>query len=58
MVNIEVLGTYSSRARADEAKAEYLEDGDWQEGYGYHQGLDAESAIEVYRTTLDQSPVY
>jgi len=53
LVNIKVLGTYSSQALADAAKATYLQRGGWEEGYGYHQGNDAESRIEIYRTVLD-----
>ena len=53
LVNIKVLGTYSSQALADAAKDAYLQRGGWEEGYGYHQGYDAESRIEVYRSVLD-----
>lgn len=53
LVNVKVLGTYTSQAMADAAKAAYLQRGGWQEGYGYHQGEDAESRIEIYRTVLD-----
>ena len=53
LVSIKVLGTYSSQALADAAKAAYLQRGGWEEGYGYHQGEDAESRIEVYRSVLD-----
>ena len=53
LVNIKVLGTYSSRALAEAAKAAFLHRGGWEEGYGYHQGEDAESRIEIYRSVLD-----
>ena len=53
LVNIKVLGTYSSRALAEAAKAAFLHHGGWEEGYGYHQGEDAESRIEIYRSVLD-----
>lgn len=53
LVKVEVLGVYSTRAKAEDAKAEYLEEGGWQEGYGYHQGTDAESNIEIHEQTLE-----
>ena len=53
LVNVKVLGTYSSRALAEAAMAAFLQRGGWQEGYGYHQGEDAESRIEIYRSVLD-----
>ena len=53
LVNVKVLGTYSSQALADAAKAAYLQRGGWEEGYGYHQGEDRESRIEIYRSTVD-----
>ena len=53
LVNTRVLGTYSSQALAEAAKAAYLQRGDWEEGYGYHQGEDAESRIDIYRSVLD-----
>lgn len=53
LVNVKVLGTYSSRALAEAAKAAFLHRGGWEEGYGYHQGEDAESSIEIYRSVLD-----
>ena len=52
LVDIKVLGTYSSREKAEAAKQEYLEDGGWEQGYGYHQG-ESESAIEIFQSTLD-----
>ena len=53
LVNVKVLGTYSSRALAEAAMAAFLQRGGWQEGYGYHQGEDAESRIDIYRSVLD-----
>ena len=53
LVNVKVIGTYSSRALAEAAKAAFLHNGGWDEGYGYHQGEDAESRIEIYRSVLD-----
>ena len=47
-----MIGTYLSQAKAEEAMAAFLEEGNWQEGYGYHQGEDAESNIEVVRSRL------
>lgn len=52
LVSVEVLGVFRSLAAAEEAKAEYLEEGGWMEGYGYHQGEDAESNIEVHEQVL------
>ena len=40
-------------ALAEAAMAAFLQRGGWQEGYGYHQGEDAESRIEIYRSVLD-----
>ena len=57
--NIEVLGTYSSRANAEAALEEFLEEGGWQEGYGYHNGADdGESNIQIAETELDAPAVY
>ena len=53
LVSVKVLGTYSSHALADAAKAAFLQRGGWEEGCGYHQGEDAESRIEIYRSVLD-----
>ena len=47
-----VIGTYVTEAAAQQAKARYLEEGGWQQGYGYHQGEDAESAIEIESSAL------
>lgn len=59
LVNIEVLGTYSSRANAEAALEEFLEEGGWQEGYGYHNGADdGESNIQIAETELDAPALY
>ena len=51
-----MLGTYSSAARAAQAKEDYLEDGGWEEGAeGYHQGCE-EVAIEIIASRLDAGP--
>ena len=52
LVDIEVLGTYSSRANAQAALEEFLEDGGWEKGWGYHQG-ESESNILIAETELD-----
>ena len=52
LATCDVIGTYLSQAKAEEAMAAFLEEGNWQEGYGYHQGEDAESNIEVVRSRL------
>ena len=52
LASCEVIGTYLSKAKAEQAMADYLEEGDWQKGYGYHQGEDAESNIEVVQSYL------
>ena len=53
LVGVSVLGAYSSRARAEQAKEAFLEDGGWEEGYGYHQGNDAESTIDIFPVVLN-----
>lgn len=53
LVLVSVLGAYSSRARAEQAKEAFLEDGEWQEGYGYHQGNAAESTIDIFPAFLN-----
>ena len=51
--NISVLGSYSTSGLAEDAKADYLEEGNWEAcGDGYHQGYE-ESAIEIHQTILD-----
>ena len=56
MPRLAVLGTYSSAARAAQAKEDYLEDGGWEEGAeGYHQGCE-EVAIEIIASRLDAGP--
>ena len=52
LARCEVIGTYASEEAAQEALDEYLEDGDWQEGYGYHQGFE-ESSIEIYPSAIE-----
>lgn len=52
LASCEVIGTYLSKAKAEQAMADYLEEGGWQEGYGYHQGEDAESNIGVVQSFL------
>eukprot|EP00040_Diaphanoeca_grandis_P025428 m.140870 g.140870 ORF g.140870 m.140870 type:complete len:128 (+) comp30145_c0_seq2:36-419(+) len=52
LVDINVLGVYSSRARAETAKKNFLEEGNWEEGYGYHQG-EGESTIKIFQKTID-----
>ena len=47
-----VIGVFVKEAAAKQAKAKFLQDGSWEEGYGYHQGDDAESAIEIERSAL------
>ena len=39
--------------RCPAAMAAFLQRGGWQEGYDFHQGEDAESRIEIYRSVLD-----
>mgnify|MGYP005638850199 CR=1 FL=1 len=61
--NLQVLGRGITNSRsnydvaAEVAKQEFLDDGGWQEGYGYHQGDAGESTIEILETTLDASPL-
>lgn len=60
LVNIEVLGTYSSRANAEAALEEFLEEGGWEgEGgdWGYDQG-ESRSNIQIAETELDAPAVY
>ena len=49
-----VLGTYSSSASAEDAKADFLGEGAWEKGRqgSYVQG-DVESAIEIHQAILD-----
>lgn len=53
LVDVEVLGTYSSEENAEEAKELFLEEGGWEEcGEGYHQG-EQEQRIDIYESVLD-----
>jgi hypothetical protein len=56
-VSVDVLGTYPSAEKAEAAKVEFLEEGGWMEGYGYHQG-ESESTIEIICKTMDESAYY
>ena len=56
LVDVDVLGTYSSHEKAEAAKEEFLEDGGWEKGYGYHQG-ESESTIKIVSSTMDVSVV-
>ena len=47
-----VIGTYLSKAKAEEAMEAFLEEGGWEEGYGYHQGTCFESNIKVMASRL------
>ena len=55
LVGVEVLGVYSSSAKAEEAKEEYLEEKGWEEGGygGYHQG-EMESRIDIIVALVDE----
>lgn len=54
IVDVEVVGSYSSEEKAQDAKQDYLDEGGWEEGgYGYHRGED-EHRIEIYETVLDE----
>lgn len=53
LVEVDVLGTYSSAEKAEAAKQDFLEEGGWEEGYGYHQG-ESESTIEIICKTVDE----
>ena len=55
LVGVEVLGVYSSSAKAEEAKEEYLEEEGWEEGGygGYHQG-EMESRIDIIVALVDE----
>jgi hypothetical protein len=57
LVDVDILGTYSTEEKASAAKEQYLEEGDWMEGYGYHQGEDGESTIDIFETTIDAPAV-
>ena len=52
LATCEVIGTYLSKAKAEEAMEAFLEEGGWEEGYGYHQGTCFESNIEVVASRL------
>ena len=47
-----LLGVFSTKQAAEQAKEDFLEESGWEEGYGYHQGTDAESNIEIHEETL------
>jgi len=53
LVDVDVLGTYSSEEKAEEAMEEYIEQGGWMQGYGYHQGSSSESTIKIIAKTID-----
>ena len=55
LVDVEVLGVFSSFDAAEQFKEDYLVEGGWQEGYGYHQGQAAESNIEIHEQILRTS---
>jgi len=52
LVDVEVLGVFTSLDAAEQFKEDYLVEGGWEEGYGYHQGEDAESNIEIHKQRL------
>ena len=56
LVDVDVLGTYSSEERAEAAMQEFIEEGGWMQGYGYHQGSSSESTIKIIARTIDDSP--
>jgi hypothetical protein len=49
---VSVLGTYSSKEKAEAALSQFIEEGEWEEGYGYHQG-GAESNIQIFQSTIN-----
>ena len=53
LVDVDVLGTYSSEDRAEAAMEEFIEEGGWMRGYGYHQGSSSESTIQIIAKTID-----
>ena len=57
LVGVDVLGTYSSREKAEAAKEDFIEEGGWMAGYGYHQGESSESTIEIISRTIDSPAI-
>ena len=53
LVDVDVLGTYSSKEKAEAAMEEFIEEGGWEQGYGYHQGSSSESTIQIIAKTID-----
>jgi len=53
LVDVDVLGTYSSEEKAEAAMEEFIEEGGWEQGYGYHQGSSSESTIQIIAKTID-----
>ena len=52
LVDIDVLGTYSSKEKAETAMEDFIEDGGWEQGYGYHR-CESESNIQIIAKTID-----
>lgn len=52
LVDVDVLGTYSSKEKAETAMDDFIEDGGWEQGYGYHRG-ESESNIQIIAKTID-----
>ncbi len=53
LVHVDVLGTYSSEEKAETAMEEFIEEGGWMRGYGYHQGSSSESTIQIISRDID-----
>lgn len=53
LVDVDVLGTYSSEEKAEAEMEEFIEDGGWMSGYGYHQGSSSESTIQIIAKDID-----
>eukprot|EP00984_Skeletonema_dohrnii_P029738 scaffold20605_cov110-Skeletonema_dohrnii-CCMP3373.AAC.12 len=53
LVDVDVLGTYSTEEKAEAAMEDFIEEGGWMRGYGYHQGSSSESTIQIIAKTID-----